>query len=241
MPHTESDSLENGAIIIPAYNEEENIGAVLDELRNENFGFDVIVVDDGSTDGTAEHAERTAVVIRHHINLGYGAAVQTGLKYAVSKRYEYIFIMDSDGQHVPAELEKLRGELDRGADIVIGSRIVESSGYRFPVFRRLGIWIFSNLARLVAKTDVKDITSGFQGMRLEVAGFLAEEYPVDFPDSDVIISLGRKRYKIREVPVVVRERLKGESMYASLKNTIYYPFRALLASCVALIRIKTKK
>jgi glycosyltransferase involved in cell wall biosynthesis len=232
-----------GVVIIPVYNEEKNIRAVLEEIRREGIDWDIVAVDDGSTDRSGELlGEMDVIRISHPVNLGYGAAVQTGLRYAVKEGYGTVVLMDGDGQHVPSEIPKLLRGVSGGADIVIGSRLLqEGGGYSIPLMRRIGISFFSSLARILGGTKIFDVTSGFQAMRRPVAEFLAEEYPVDFPDAEVIISLGLKKFRIAEIPTVVRRREHGTSMYANPAKVLYYPFKSLLASFIVLLRLIRKK
>ncbi len=231
--------LGRGIIVIPAYNEAETIASVVREIGNEGIGCDIVVVNDGSGDGTEGVLRSLPVrVLSHPVNLGYGAAVQTGMMYAVREGYDFVVLMDADGQHVPSQVRLLLEELDRGKDIVIGSRFAgEAGAYRIPFFRRVGIRFFSLLAWLLGGTRIRDVTSGFQAMRRDVFTILAREYPVDFPDADVIVLLGRKKFRIGEVAAVVRERQGGESMYASIGTVLYYPFKSLLASFMVLLRL----
>lgn len=231
--------LGRGVIVIPAYNEAETIASVVREIGEEGIGCDIVVIDDGSNDGT-EGVLRSLPVrtLSHPVNLGYGAAVQTGMIYAVREGYDFVVLMDADGQHVPSQVRLLLDELDRDKDIVIGSRFTgEADAYRIPFFRRMGIRFFSLLAWILGGTRIRDVTSGFQAMRRDVFTILAREYPIDFPDADVIVLLGRKKFRIGEVPAVVRERQGGESMYASLGTVLYYPFKSLLASFMVLLRL----
>jgi glycosyltransferase involved in cell wall biosynthesis len=236
-------SRKEGAIVIPVYNEEKNLRAIVEEIRDSGILWDIIAVDDGSTDRSREMLESLPVtVIPHSVNLGYGAAVQTGLRHAVSEGYETVVLMDADGQHMPSEIPNLLPALDRGADIVIGSRFLgKSFDYRIPFLRRIGIVFFSMLARILGGTRIFDVTSGFQAMRRDVAQFLAEEYPVDFPDAEVIISLGLKKFRIIEVPTKFRRREHGSSMYAHFGRAIYYPFKSFLASFIVLLRLIREK
>jgi glycosyltransferase involved in cell wall biosynthesis len=232
-----------GAIIIPVYNEGNTISQVVGEVREAGIDWDILVVDDGSTDATQDILKVLPVIpITHPVNLGYGAAVQTGLLYAVRRSYEKVVLMDGDGQHVPGEIPGLLRALEEGADIVIGSRLLgNSGGYRIPLLRRAGIVFFSILAESLGGTRIRDVTSGFQAMRRPVAKFLAQEYPVDFPDAEVIISLGRKSFRIQEVASKFRVREHGTSMYSSPVRALYYPFKSLLASFVVLLRLIREK
>jgi len=226
-------------IVMPVFNEELNIRRVVEEIQAGRIDADIVVVNDGSTDATCEILKSLPVIaVSHPINLGYGATVQTGLRFAVRQGYSRVILMDGDGQHVPAEIPKLLEKLDEGADIVIGSRLLGSDGgYRIPLLRRIGITFFSSLAGILGGTRIMDVTSGFQAMRRPVAEFLAEEYPVDFPDAEVIISLGLKKFRIAEVATCFRMREHGTSMYSSPARALYYPFKSLLASFVVLLRL----
>lgn len=228
-----------GVIIIPAYNESDTIGDVVGRIEAERLGLDIVVVDDGSTDRTRDVLRRLPVItISHPINLGYGAAVQTGMLYAARENYDFLVMMDGDGQHVPGEIRKLLDGLDAGADIAIGSRFLSGSGgYRIPAFRRFAIRFFSLLAKTLGGVDIRDVTSGFQAMQRDVFVFLAREYPVDFPDAEVIIMLGLKKFRVLEVPTAFREREQGTSMYASVGTVLYYPFKSVLASVIVLLRL----
>lgn len=228
-----------GIIVIPAFNEEENIREVISDIQAEGLGLDILVVDDGSSDGTLKGLEGIPVnVLSHPINLGYGAAVQTGFKYAVAKGYDYLVLMDADGQHVPSQIRPLLEELEKGRDIVIGSRLAGGDRtYRFPLMRRAGIRFFSFLAWILGGVRILDVTSGFQAMRREVFLVLAEEYPLDFPDAEVIVMLGLKKFSVAEVPALIRERTRGASMYSSLGTVLYYPFKSFLASVIVLLRL----
>ncbi len=232
-----------GAIVIPLYNEESNVARVVREIRGAGIDWDILAVDDGSTDATREVLAGLPVTpIAHPINLGYGAAVQTGLRHAVRRGYETVVLMDGDGQHDPAHIADLLAALDGGADIAIGSRFVgDGAGYRIPLLRRAAIGFFSGLAALLGGTRIRDVTSGFQAMRRPVADYLAEEYPVDFPDAEVIIALGLKKFRIAEVPARFRVREHGTSMYANPARAFYYPFKSLLASFIVLLRLVREK
>jgi glycosyltransferase involved in cell wall biosynthesis len=239
----EQGSDKEGAIVIPVYNEEKNIRAIVEEVQRSGISWDIVAVDDGSTDGSRELLKQLPVtLVSHPVNLGYGAAVQTGLRYAVATGYGTVVLMDADGQHIPSEIPNLLAALDKGADIVIGSRLLGNSpDYRIPFLRRMGIKFFSALAKFLGGAKIYDVTSGFQAMRRNVAQFLAEEYPVNFPDAEVIISLGLKKFRIAEIPARFRHREHGISMYADPILAFYYPFKTILASFIVLLRIIRKK
>ena len=236
--------LGRGIVVIPAYNEEETIAEVVRGLAAESLGVDILVVNDGSSDGTARILGilPAAITVTHPINLGYGAAVQTGMLYAVREGYDFLALMDADGQHVPSQLRLLLDELVTGWDMVIGSRFAgDADVYTVPFFRRAGIRFFSFLAHLLGGIEVRDVTSGFQAMRRNVFEFLSTEYPTHSPDAEVIVMLGRKRFRVTEVPTSVRERQGGTSMYSNIGAAIYYPFKSILSSFIVLLRLMREK
>ncbi|MDA8121349.1 MAG: glycosyltransferase family 2 protein [Deltaproteobacteria bacterium] len=235
--------LEKGLITIPAFNEAETIGDVVRGILGENLGCDIVVVDDGSSDKTAQVlGSLPVIVLSHPVNLGYGAAVQTGMMYAVRNGYDFLVLMDADGQHISSQVGLLLEELRRGNDIVIGSRLSGDSGsYRIPFLRMAGIRFFSFLAWVLGGVRIRDVTSGFQAMRREVFTVLSREYPVDFPDAEVVVMLGLRKFKVAEVPVAVRERQGGESMYSKFGTVLYYPFKSVLSSFIVLLRMLREK
>ncbi|MBI2950534.1 glycosyltransferase family 2 protein [bacterium] len=228
-------------IVIPAHNEAENIGAVLEEVRRLTPDCDLVVIDDGSRDGSREVVHRLGVpCIRHPYNLGYGGAVQTGLRYARARGYETVVLMDGDGQHdagqVPALVEALRRT---GADLVIGSRFVERTGYPVPPLRRAVMAFFAGLTWAFTGLRVRDVTSGFQAIDRRAVAFLAEEYPLDYPDAETVILLVRSGFRVVEQRADVRPRMSGASMHSGLR-ALYYPFRALMGVIIVMLRTLTR-
>ncbi|MZP29498.1 glycosyltransferase [Heliobacterium undosum] len=211
-------------VIIPAYNEAENIGGVLEELKVVVPWVDVVVIDDGSRDGTAEIAARHgATVLRHPFNLRYGAALQTGFKYAARYGYDYVIQFDGDGQHDPANIiDMARAMKASGADIVIGSRFVDNKKHT-NWMRGLGIKIFSLLIKMLTRQDVADPTSGLQFLNRRVFQFYARpnQFPVDFPDANVLVLMILAGFRVTERPASIRERVHGESMHKGFKVVKY--------------------
>ena len=166
--------------IVPALNEEACVGAVVDEIRAVDPSFDVLVVDDGSTDATAAAATaRGARVVRLPFNLGIGGAMQTGYRYALEHGYDVAVQVDGDGQHDPAELPALLTPLLAGeADLVVGSRFAGRGAYRAPAFRRAGIRLFAWTASRLAGQRLTDTTSGFRATNRRGIALFAEEYPL---------------------------------------------------------------
>ncbi|MCG2767700.1 MAG: glycosyltransferase family 2 protein [Anaerolineae bacterium] len=228
-------------IVMPAHNEAGNIERVITELRQAVQGLDFVVIDDYSSDDTAAVAERMgAEVVRLPCNLGYGGAVQTGFRYAIQRGYDYAVMMDSDGQHdprsVPALLEVVES---READVALGSRFLGRMEYQSSWVRRVGMSIFSHLVSVATGRHFTDATSGLQALNREVLEFFSRDnYPVDFPDADTIILLHYAGFRVKEVPVTMRERISGESMHASLKP-IYYVFKMALAIFIVMLRQRT--
>ncbi|MHC4160313.1 MAG: glycosyltransferase family 2 protein [Planctomycetota bacterium] len=226
----------NFAIIIPAYNEEDLITSTIADIKK-SIEADIIVVNDGSLDNTADKARAAgAFVLEHPFNLGYGAALQTGFMYALANGYEYAVQIDADGQHDPAFIMKVLGPVVEGeVDIAIGSRFT-SGNYRAPFLRRLGMILFAAITSLITGKKITDSTSGFQALNKKVMSFYASRtYPSDYPDADVIIMLHRKGYKFKEVPVVMYEDSSKSSMHGGLRP-LFYIFKMTLSIFVTLLR-----
>ena len=227
----------NLAIIIPAYNEAGRIATSIAGIRK--FGnADVVVVDDGSNDDTAGEAKAAgARVIELPFNLGYGAALQTGFKYALDKGYEFAVQMDADGQHDPLSMEALISPVLRDEiDVVIGSRFLDKGNYKAPFVRRMGMYFFGIIASLFTGRRITDPTSGFQALNKKVMEFYASDaYPADYPDADVIIMLHRQGFRFKEVPVIMHNAAK-RSMHGGILKPLYYIFKMMLSIFVTLLR-----
>ena len=223
--------------IVPAYNEERNVGRVLDELRALDPGLDVVVVSDGSTDRTAEvAASRGAHVIRLPFNLGIGGAVQTGFRHAWEERYELAVRLDGDGQHDPGELRALVAPVVAGeADLAVGSRFVSGGGYRSSAARRIGIRILARVVSTIARQRLTDTTSGFQACNRRAIAVYAADLPHDYPEVEGMVMAIKHRIRLVEVPVTMREREHGRSSIGALAS-IYYMVKILLALFVDLFR-----
>lgn len=224
-------------VIIPALNEASKLPQVLRELRDLHPGLDVIVVDDGSRDNTASLAqEGGATVISHPFNLGYGAALQTGYRFALSHGYERVITMDGDGQHPPEEVHRLLEVLRRGeVDVVLGSRFLGRGAYRPPFFRSLGIRLFAAIARRATGVPITDPTTGFQALSAKVlAYYLQGFYPSDYPDVEVLIRLSRAGFTFKEVAVAMLPGDPRQSMHRGLWP-LYYLYRNALGIPLALL------
>lgn len=223
--------------IVPAYNEEGAIAAVIEEIRAFDPAFAVVVVDDGSHDATPAVARRHgAKVIRLPYNLGIGGAVQTGFRYAHEHGYDLAARIDGDGQHDPAELGPLIETVLAGAaDICVGSRFAGSDGYRSSRSRRLGIRILARAVSLLTRQRVTDTTSGFQVLNRKALALFAADYPHDYPEVEAAVMLHKHRLRLAEVPVTMRERSAGESSITALRS-IYYMIKVMLAILVGSLR-----
>jgi glycosyltransferase involved in cell wall biosynthesis len=230
-------SPERRIAIVPAYNEEQNIGRVVGELRAFDPGLEIVVVSDGSTDRTAENAEAAgARVLRLPYNLGIGGAVQTGFKYAWKRGYELAVRCDGDGQHVPGELPKVIRPVVAGeADIVVGSRFVSGDGYRSSASRRLGIRLLATVVSAIARQRVTDTTSGFQALNRRALELFAADYPHDYPEVEGMVMTIKHRLRLVEVPVQMRERRHGRSSITAFRS-VYYMAKVLTALFVGLFR-----
>ncbi len=227
--------------IVPARNEAGAIGGVVDEIRAFDPTLDVVVIDDGSTDATAEVARsRGVAVVSLPFNLGIGGAVQTGFKYALANGYELAVRLDGDGQHDPAELPKLIGPVVRGeADIVVGSRFHGGdSSYRPPLARRIGIGLFARLVSALVRQRVTDTTSGFQALNRHGIELFAADYPHDYPEVEATVMVVRHRLRLLEVQATMREREHGSSSITVLRS-LYYMVKVTLALLVGMFRRPT--
>lgn len=226
-------------VVLPAYNEEQSINSVIKEIKRSMPFADILVVDDGSTDRTGAIArENSAGVITHPFNLGYGAALQTGFRYASRKGHEFVVTMDADGQHIPASAANLIEAMEQEkADVVIGSRFVNGT-YRVDGLKKTGIKIFSFIAKAYTGIDITDPTSGFQLLSRRAFSYLAhgDNYPFDYPDVNIIMALHKKRFKITEAPVTMLGNKYGKSMHSGLRPVLY-----VIKMCLAIIMVLVRR
>lgn len=235
--------MSKGLIIIPAYNEEENIAGVLEDIRRYGYDLDIVVINDGSKDHTGEVARKAGVtVIDHFYNIGYGGALQTGYKYAVAKDYDYIVQFDADGQHNPVYIRTISELMESGAyDIVIGSRFMD--GVRNVSWGKvLAINFFRFIIRVSTGVALTDPTSGLQGLHREVVQYYTEmgNFPEDYPDADTLIWMLKKKYRVYEFPVDIKQRASGKSMHHGLKS-VYYCLKMMVSILVVLLRFEMEK
>lgn len=223
-------------IIIPAYNEADNIENVVDNIRNNFPQYDYVVINDGSKDNTRDICKkRRYQYLNLSINLGIGGAVQTGYKYAKDKNYDVAVQIDGDGQHDISYLADMLPMLESGeADIVIGSRFIEKEGFQSSVVRRIGIRILSFLIYMCTGCKIKDVTSGFRAVNKDYIKIYADSYPNDYPEPEAIVAAVMHGGSVKEFPVVMKERAGGTSSINFVKS-IYYMIKVTLAIIVCRI------
>ncbi|OQB15157.1 MAG: Undecaprenyl-phosphate mannosyltransferase [Firmicutes bacterium ADurb.Bin193] len=226
-------------IIIPVYNEEKNIGHVLNGIKKTCPDIDVLVIDDGSSDDSYRVCVESGVgeVIKLPANLGIGGARQTGFKYALYNDYDIVIQMDGDGQHDPACIEKMISQLRDGANLCIGSRFITGEGFQSSFVRRIGISFIYNIIRFVLGQKITDPTSGYRACDKKAIALFAKEYPQDYPEPESLVTAGKNNLIIKEIPVTMMERKNGKSTIGGT-DSVYYMIKVTLA---ILIDAMTKK
>lgn len=223
-----ADGHPTGLVVIPAYNEEACIGVVLDELSAYWPRERTLVVDDGSMDRTSDIARMRGVPwVRHATNLGYGPTLQTGFLYAERLGFDFVVLLDADGQHDPRFLPDMaRTLIESGADLVVGSRFASGTSFRVSVIRRLAMRFFAGLTRACTGVRSTDTSSGFKAIRSRLFTELKRAHFADF-HAELMVFLKVRGFAVAELPVVMRERKAGFSMYTWPK-LLLYPARTLL-------------
>lgn len=225
--------------VVPAYNEEETIVAVVRDLLASDSGVDVLVVDDGSVDETASRAAAAgARVCSLARNMGIGVAVQAGFAYAVLHGYELAIQFDGDGQHLASEIPLLLEPMASGRyDVVIGSRFLLGAGYRPPPLRRMGIALLRSLVNGLCRAGITDVTSGLRAYSARAIRFLAAHYPTQFPEPESIVWLMRHGFRITEVAVRMQPRQHGRSSIGGL-GSLWYMIRVSLGVIITRVRAR---
>ena len=224
-------------IIIPAYNESENILNTVKVIQEDAPDFDYVVINDCSKDNTLQ------LLVNNHINhvnlpvnLGIGGAVQTGYKYALENNYDVAVQVDGDGQHDPKYLKVLVDALEKNdADMVIGSRFINNEGFQSTFMRRVGIVYFTKLIHLLTGKTITDPTSGFRMCNRRVIELFSKDYPRDYPEPESIVALLKRNMDVMEVPVQMKERQGGVSSINASKS-VYYMIKVSLAILIENLR-----
>jgi len=232
-------------LIMPALNEEKTLGAVLARLKETCPDFDCLVVNDGSTDRTIEVARAGgARVVSLPFNSGYGCAVKTGLVYAERNGYDLAILLDADGQHDPSSIADLtRPVLEGTADVVLGNRYGDAARRtQGSWLQRAGHGYLSTLLRILTGQRIHDPMSGFQAISRRALWFyVSNNFPEDYPDTNVLLMLHRAGIRFTEVPAVFHTRTTGQSMHGGLLKPLLYWIRATLAILMVLLRPKPRK
>ena len=224
-------------VIIPAYNECGSILKAVEDIREHAPGFDYVVINDCSTDGTPDVCREYGLnYVDLSVNLGIGGAVQTGYIYACQQGYDLAVQFDGDGQHDAAYLEQMAQVLvESGSNMVIGSRFIEREGFQSSGLRRVGIRYFSMLIRLLTGVRVTDPTSGMRMVDREVMRIYAASYPKDYPEPESVMAILRMKKKVTEIPVVMRQREEGTSSIGGVRS-VYYMIKVTLAVLMERLR-----
>lgn len=237
MPHRNMDigMLKRGMnmrvlVLIPAYNEEEAIVGFVHELERVCPSVDYIIINDCSRDHTLALCRKEGFpFLNLPVNLGIGGAMQTGYLYALEHNYDIAVQMDGDGQHNPADLQHLLEPIERGeADMTLGSRFVEQEGFQSTAVRRMGIRILRWALWVRTKGQILDPTSGYRAGNRKVIELFAHHYAQDYPEPESLVTVIKRNLKIREVPVVMRERAGGQSSINRVRS-VYYMLKVTLA------------
>jgi len=223
-------------IIVPAHNEAASLAGVIADVRS-HLDADIVVVDDGSSDGTSRIAlDEDVELLRLPFNLGIGATMQAGFEFARQEDYDVAVQVDGDGQHDAAWLEKLlKPVIDGESDIAVGSRYLVDSGYDGSSGRRAGTALFSKILSLILRQKITDATSGFRAMNRKLIEQFADEYPRDYPEVEALLLVHMARYRIMEIPVEMRPRAGGRSSINFFRS-VYYMVKVLLALAVVASR-----
>lgn len=217
-------------IIIPAYQEEDNISQVIHEIRHTLSEADILVIDDGSADRTCELAHQADFAIRLPFHLGLGAALQTGYLFAQERSYDFVVHFDADGQHIANQIEKILKPVEKGeCDLALGSRFMDKNNlvYGIPFSRRLATKLIVQSFRLLFPLEIKDPTSGFRAMNKKVFALFSQYYPSDYPEIEELLLLTRHNLKIKEIPIKMRMRHRGKSSL-NFRKSVFYMFKVFL-------------
>jgi len=223
-------------ILIPAFNESQSVGKLVRRLNRILPDFDLLVIDDGSTDDTARRVPSGTTVVSLPFNLGIGGAMQTGYRYAALNGYDVAVQVDGDGQHRPSEVRKLVHALQSsGADLIVGSRFLVKSKFVQSVTRLTGIRMLSAWIRMLSGLKITDCTSGFRAVNRRVILAYAHWYPEDYPEPEVVLLLHRSKFRVLEIPARMRRRMYGKSSI-SLARGLFYVLKVSICLLLDMVR-----
>lgn len=240
ISHMSWDGMDKRSILVvlPALNEGRNISTVIQRIQSHVPSADVLVVNDGSVDDTAQQAQAVgAMVLNMPYNVGIGAAVQTGFQFAASHDYDIVIRNDGDGQHDPDGIPRLIEKIEADeADVIIGSRFIsEKDDYGTPLARRLGITILAKLLSIITGQTITDPTSGFCAFNRKAILLFAQLYPHDYPEPEAIVISHRTGLRQIEISVKMLERKHGKSSITPVRS-VYYMIKVILAILINLLR-----
>lgn len=224
-------------VIIPAFNEEGNLEKTIQDICDNAPEFDYVIINDCSTDQTLE-------VCRCHgysylnlpVNLGIGGAVQTGYRYALYHGYDIAVQFDGDGQHSAKYLKEMVEKLkETESDMVIGSRFIAKEGFQSSALRRLGIRYFTILIKLLTGKKITDPTSGMRMINRRLLSKFTEDYPIDYPEPESVVTALSEKYRVTEIPVIMNQREEGNSSI-SMGKSLYYMIKVSFAILIARIK-----
>jgi glycosyltransferase involved in cell wall biosynthesis len=224
-------------ILIPAFNEEGAVGAVIKEIRSYHSEVPILVLDDCSADGTRSVALRAgADVLSVPYHLGLGGCVQAGYRLAYDLGFDYVIRLDGDGQHDPRYITLLLDTLkSSGAQMVIGSRYLDGTGQHTSRARGIGILFFRWFLGLILAKKVHDPTSGYVGVNRQALEVFARSFPLEYPEIEALVVLKRLLFRFEEVPVKMRPRMAGKSTITKLRS-FYYVAHVLLGVLVNILK-----
>ena len=236
------------ALLIPCYNEENCVERMISDIVQELPEAFLVIVNDGSSDNTAEIVRAASMKNDHIIlldlpvNLGIGGAVQAAFRYAARNNFDYAVKVDGDGQHPADQIRKLIEALDaNNADMVIGSRFLEKEGFQSTLCRRMGIAFFRLVNSLLTGQTITDNTSGFRAYNRRALTFAEDNYPAfDYPEPEEVILMSKNGFKILEVPVIMACRQGGKSSISPVK-AVYYMLKVFFAVLMAAFRPRVLK
>ncbi len=224
-------------VIVPAFNEEAAVGAVVAEIRGVAPGVPVLVIDDCSWDATREMARRAGahvLPLPHH--LGLGGCLQAGYRLAYELGYEYVIRVDGDGQHDPRDIPRILEALkSSGCEMVIGSRFIGGGGEYTSLPRSVGIKFFRIVLRPILGQTVHDPTSGYVGVNRRALAVFSRSFPLEYPEIEALVVLQRRAFRFREIPCRIRPRKAGRSTITVLKS-FYYMIHVLLGVLVNILK-----